>query len=316
MSKARRVSFAVLAIAGWFCLYAASQTPRQRAAPDKQNAPRIEIANVLFRYSPELSINVVRLRGSLLPTEGHGLPSFNDASSFEIAADAAQVRMSTAQLSGLMNAWLLSSPSAQIKNVRITASGKQLLIQGTMRKGLHVPFQATGDVSVTNDNRIRIAVKEVRTAHLPVKGILDAFGLKMQDLISQKGLKGMSVDGDSFVIDPQTAFPPPQIRARLADARVEGQSLVIEFGQGKPVLTHAPAPNFIALRGGIIQYGREQMFDADLEMIDSTPGDPFEFFLARYWCQMVASDIKLKPDQGVRLRVIDFGKLPKGACRK
>lgn len=224
--------------------------------------------------------------------------------------------MSTAQLSGLMNSWLLRSPSAQIKDVRITASGKQLLIQGRMRKGLHVPFQATGDVSLTNDNRIRIAVKEVKTAHLPVKGILDAFGLKMQDLISQKGLKGMSVDGNSFVIDPQTAFPPPQIRARLADAHVEGQSLVIVFGQGRPELAHPPAPNYIALRGGIIQYGREQMFDADLEMIDSTPGDPFEFYLGKYWCQMVASDIKLTADQGVRIRVIDFGKLPKGACRK
>ena len=107
------------------------------------------MANVLFRYSPELSILVVRLQGTLLPTQGHSAPSFNDSASFVLATDAAEVRMSTAQLAGLMNSWLLSSPHAQIKDVRIGIAGNQLLIDGTMKKGIHVPFHSKADLATT-----------------------------------------------------------------------------------------------------------------------------------------------------------------------
>ncbi len=293
----------------------ASQTLRQKAAPNSQNAPHVQVANVLFRYSPDLSILVVRLQGTLLPTEGHTAPSFNEPASFVIATDAAEIRMSTDQLAGLMNSWLLSSPKAQIKSIRIAISANQLLIDGTMKKGLHIPFHATATLAITSDNRIRIDLHQVKAAHLPVKGLLDALGLDMHDLVSQKGLKGMSVDGDSFLIDPQTAFPPPQIRAKLTRVQLSAQSIVLSFGAGLPTLANPPARNYIALRGGSIRYGREEMSDSDLTMIDSTPADPFEFYFPRYWCQMVAGDIKVTPSQALRIRVPDFSKLPAGSCK-
>lgn len=294
-----------------------AQTLRQNAAAEKQkNAPQVEIANVLFRYSPSLSILIVRLRGSLLPTEGHDVTSFNEPDSFVIGTDAAEIRMTTDQLTGLINSWLLSSPKAQLKHVQISTSGNQLMIRGIMKKGVHIPFEASADVSVTNDNRIRIAVRDVKAAHIPVKGAMDALGLDMDDLISQKGLKGMSVDKDSFLIDPQSAFPAPQIRARVTAARVSGQSIVITFGKGAPPPTNEPAKNYIALRGGNVMYGREEMFNADMIMTDSTPADAFEFYLAKYWCQMVAGDIKVTPDQALRVSVVDFSKLRKGSCRE
>ena len=294
---------------------AISQTPRQQAASNPQNVPRVQVANVLFRYSPTLSINVVRLSGSLVPTQGHQVPSFNDPDSFVIATDAAEIRMSTVQLASLMNSWLLSSPRAQIKSVRISADGDQLVIDGSMKKGIRVPFHAIADLGLTSDNRIRIDLRQVKAAHLPIKGLLDTFGLSMEDLVSQKGLKGMSVDGDSFLIDPQTAFPPPQVRGRIAGVHLEGQSIVLIFGSGAPAPPRIPARNYIAIRGGSIRYGREEMSNADLMMIDSTPADPFEFYLHRYWCQMVAGSIRVTPDQALRIRVPDFAKLPKNSCQ-
>jgi hypothetical protein len=291
------------------------QTPSKRIAPNTQTGPRVQVANVLFRYSPDLSILVVRLQGTLVPTPGHTVPSFNEPASFVIATDAAEIRMSTDQLAGLMNSWLLASPKAQIKSVRIAISANQLVIDGTMKKGLRIPFHATADLAITKDNRIRIDLRQVKAAHLPVKGLLDTLGLNLDDLVSQKGLKGMSVDGDSFLIDPQTAFPPPQIRAALTRIQLAGQSIVLSFGAGLPTIANPPARNYIALRGGSIRYGREEMSNADLTMIDSTPADPFEFYFPRYWCQMVAGEIKVTPSQALRIRVPDFAKLPAGSCR-
>ncbi|HWG21269.1 MAG TPA: hypothetical protein VG225_12130 [Terracidiphilus sp.] len=300
----------------WVIASAPAQPARQTPAANPQNAPSIEMANVLFRYSPDLTVLIVRLRGALLPTQGHSVPSFNDPASFVVGTDAAEMRMTTTQLSALMNSWLLRSPKAQLKNVRIAAEGNQLRIRGTMKKGLHIPFNSTADLAVTSDNRIRLTVRQVKAASLPVKGLMDTLGLSLDDLIGQKGLHGLSVDKDSFLIDPQTAFPPPQIRARLTSIRIAGQSLVLSFGQGAPALAHKEWKNYIYMRGGSIEYGREEMFDSDLAMIDSTPADPFEFYLKDYWCQIVNGTIKATPGKGLRIYVPDYSKLRKGACRQ
>ena len=299
--------------AGW----ASAQTPvraQEQHAPQQsglgqQGNPTMEAVNVLFRYSPELAIQIVRLRGTLIPVEGHTVASFNDAASFEIGVEAAEIRVSSNQLTQLMNARVTRSPKAQVKDLRISVSGGQMLIDGTMKKGLHVPFHAVAGVGLTNDNRVRIDVHQVHVVGVPVKGLLDALGLSMEDLISQKGLKGMSVDGDSFLIDPQTALPAPHIRARVAGVEVTGDGIVLRLGDGAPEMRTGEKGNYIAIRGGRIEYGRDEMFDSNLTMVDSTPRDPFEFYLNDYWKQMVAASIKVTPDQGLRIRVPDYSKI-------
>jgi hypothetical protein len=302
---------AILALPVLICL-----AQIQQPAPHPQNVPGIEMANVLFRYSPTLSVTVVALRGALLPTTGHTVPSFNDSASFVVGTDAAEFRMDAAQLTELMNTWLLRSSKAQLKNVTIRFAGDALHIRGTMKAGLHLPFEATAGLSVTADHRIQLTLRQVHAAKLPVKGLMDAFGFTMENLISQKGLLGLSVDGNAFLIDPQTAFPPPQIRARLSAVRIIGNSLVLSFGEGRPRLNLHPARNYIALRGGRVEYGREEMLNTDLIMIDSTPADPFDFYLRRYWCQMVAGVIRPQPNQSLRILVPDYAKLPRGSCQR
>ena len=287
----------------------------QSKQPAPPKVPGIEMANVLFRYSPSLSVTVVALRGGLVPTAGHAVPSFNDPASFVVGTDAAEIRINAAQLTALMNTWLLRSPKAQLKEVRVQFAGDALRIRGTMKAGLHLPFDATSDLTLTADNRIRLTLRQVHAAKLPVKSLMDALGFSMENLISQKGLHGLSVDKNSFLIDPQTAFPPPQIRGRLSSVRIAGGSLVLSFGQGKPRLNRKLPGNFISLRGAPVEFGREEMLDTDLVMIDSTPADPFDFYLGQYWCQMVKGVIKAQPDQSLRVFVPDYGKLPRGSCR-
>lgn len=301
-------------LAPWFLLLGfAGDAPSGEAKPQtgekQQSALRIEAANVLFRYSPELAVLITRLRGTLIPTEGHPVVTFNDAASFTIGIEAAEIRVSASQLTALMNTRVASSPKAQVKELRISVSGNQLLIDGTMKKGLHVPFHAVAAVSLTGDNRVRIDIHQVKVAKVPVKGMLDALGLSMEDLISQKGLTGMSVDGDAFLIDPQKAFPPPRIQGRITAVHVVGDGISLKFGEGAPQMTMGEKGNYIAMRGGTIGYGREEMFDCDLTMTDSTPGDPFEFYLGQYWRQMVAGSIKVTPAKALRIRVPDYSKI-------
>jgi hypothetical protein len=288
-----------------------AQSPKQTAdASNEPGAPSIEISNVLFRYSEDMSILVIGLRGKLVPTSGHVVPDFNNPDSFVIAADGAQVCMSTAQLSSLMNTYLLGSPKAQIKNVRITAEGDHLVIKGTMKKGIHIPFEASAEPSISQDNRIRFDIKQMKSAKIPVKGLMDMLGLNISDLISQKGLTGLSVDKDSFLIDPQTALPPPQLRAKLSKVQVSGQNIVMLFGDGAPKFHRTQhARNFISLRGGNVRYGRDEMNDADIVMMDTTPADPFDFYLRQYKRQLAAGTIKATSNMAWRAYLPDFAKL-------
>jgi hypothetical protein len=286
-----------------------AQEPAQPNDNKSQGGPVMEASNVLYRYSPDLAVLIVRLRGTLVPTEGHSVVTFNDSTSFAMAIEAAEMRLSADQLASLMNERIAASPKAQVKNVRISVSGQQLRIDGTMKKGIHVPFHAVAEVGVSSDNRVRMSLRQVSVGPLPMKGLLDAFGLSVDDLVSQKGLAGMSVDGDAFLIDPQTVFPPPHTQARLTSVKVANDGLVLQFGGGAPRLTSGERGNYIALRGGRIEYGREEMFDSNLTMTDSTPGDPFEFYLGHYWRQIVASQIKMTANGSLRIRVPDYAKI-------
>jgi len=309
----RRAPFLLgFAFLSWAAL---AQSEHPSASGKTQTNPSVEMANVLFRYSPELTVLITRLRGTLEPTPGHQVASFNDVASFVVVTDAAEMRMTTVQLSALMNSWLLRSPKAQLKNISMSVEGQQLLIRGTMKKGLNIPFNATATAGISADNRISITVQKMKTGNLPVKGLMDAVGLSIDDLVSQKGLQGISVEKDSFLIDPQTAFPPPAMRARITAVHIDGQSLVLEFGKGAPTLQRRPWKNYIAVHGGTTEYGREEMFDSDLTMIDSTPADPFDYFQREYWCQIVNGTIKATPEKGLRIVIPDYSKMAKGACR-
>jgi hypothetical protein len=283
-----------------------AQDAKQTADPGhNSDAPRIEISNVLFRYTDDLSVLIIGLRGRLIPTSGHTVADFNQPDSFVIAGDSALVSLSTQQLSSLMNTYALASPKAQIKNVRISAEGDHLVIRGTMKKGLSIPFVANADPSITQDNRIRFEIKAVKSAKIPVMGLMDSLGLNMSDLISQKGLTGLSVDKNSFLIDPQSALPSPQLRARLSKVQISGQNLLLSFGDGAV----KSARNFIALKGGTVRYGRDEMHDSDIVMMDTSPADPFDFYLRQYARQIAAGAVKATIDLAWRAYIPDFAKL-------
>ena len=46
--------------------------------------------------------------------------------------------------------------------------------------------------------------------------------------------------------------------------------------------------NYVYFAGGTIRFGKLTMADADLQLIDTDPRDPFDFFPAEYQRQLVA----------------------------
>ena len=94
-----------------------------------------------------------------------------------------------------------------------------------------------------------------------------------------------------------------------------GGRLIQTFGdpagirQASLVKPSRAARNYVYFGGGTITFGKLTMRDADLQLIDADPRDPFDFFPARYDSQLVAGYSKNTRAKGLRTYMPDFDDL-------
>ena len=71
----------------------------------------------------------------------------------------------------------------------------------------------------------------------------------------------------------------------------------------RPDSTH---PNFVYFRGGRLRFGKLEMIDADLHIVDGDQSDPFDLYLAKYNRQLVAGTSRNLETYGLRVTMPDF----------
>ena len=54
--------------------------------------------------------------------------------------------------------------------------------------------------------------ESMKALGIPAKGLLELFGLKLDDLVSLKNRRGVDVTADDILIAPGQVLPPPEIR--------------------------------------------------------------------------------------------------------
>jgi hypothetical protein len=136
------------------------------------------------------------------------------------------------------------------------------------------------------------------------------FGLDMAKLINTRNTKGVSVDDNDMILDPARMLPPPRMRGRITAVRVRGDEIVQIFGNEPPnPAVERPRSNYMAYRGGILRFGKLTMNDADMQLIDADPSDPFDFYPDHYNEQLVAGYSKTTPSGGLRVYMPDYDKI-------
>ena len=66
-------------------------------------------------------------------------------------------------------------------------------------------------------------------------------------------------------------------------------------------------------RGRVLRFGKLTMVDADLQIVDGDPADPFDFYLAHLNEQLVAGESRNQPDFGLLTVMPDYGDLRRPA---
>ena len=268
--------------------------------------------NVILSEEHGFKLRVRWLRAQMHATRTGVVPSFDVPGSFSLDIEAGAVGMSLADLTAALNGDLLKD--SPLKNVSLKPYGRQLKVNGTLHKGVPLPFEMISDIGVSPDGRIRLHVTKLRVLKLPVKGLLGMFHLKAGDLVDPKGAKGVQVDGDDIYFDPEQILPEPRKRGKLTDVHLAEKTgdIVEIYGPARPeVMKVKQWRNFIRLVGGTLEFGKLTMNYVDIVMIDISQDEWFTFDLNRYQEQMVNGYTRMTPRAGLQIFMPDIEKIPR-----
>src|SRR5580693_4158059 len=284
---------------------------QQGAAQKKPDAAvRAQMRNVRYRFSDDISVHIHSLNGALVPTGDNDFPILDDKNSFRIHIDAAEISISARSLASLLNTYVFAGPSSPLSRSSVSIVDGQLKMNGRLHDKGDIPFEAQGVLSPTPDGRVRLHSEKIKALHVPVKGLMDAFGIGVDDMIKSGKVPGVQAEENDLILDLKQMLPPPHIDGKVTSVRVERNSIIQTFGGTGT----APAPklqnaNYMAFRGNRLRCGKLTMDDADIVLYDLNPDDPMDFYLDHYKDQLAAGYTKITTSFQLRVFLKDFDKL-------
>jgi len=273
-------------------------------------AVQVQMHNVMYHFTDQVAVHLINVGGSLVPTSASGIPVFDDKNSFKLQITAAEMTMDPQSLANVLNTHVFAAKDAPLKDISITIDKDRLKVKGKLHQKGDIGFETEGQLSATADGKIRLHAEKIRALHLPVKGLMDLFGLDIADLIKNGKVRGVQVEKDDLILDPGEILPPPKISGKITDIHLEGNNIVQIFGEPKKYpWIKVSAQNYMAYRGNRLQFGKLLMTDTDMVLFDPAPKDPFDFYLDHYKDQLVAGYSKTTPTFGLNVFMVDFNKL-------
>ena|ERR1051326_27533 len=290
--------------------------------PSSRGLTREVMKNVNFHADDLVAYDIRIIRGSLLRRYKNKPPIFDDKRSFILNIDSAVIGLHMDTLANLMNSYVFAYPGAPLKNFHFSVEGNQLKATGTVHKIADLPFEVKGTLSATPDGKIRVHPTSVKAGGLPVKGFMHLFGVELDEVIKARQARGLSIDDNDLILDPERMGPPPMIRGKVAAVQIVGDEVIMIFGGNKnlseaqvaQLANSRSSGNYVLYRGGMLRFGKLTMTNADLKIVDANPRDPFDFSIDHYNQQLVAGYAKSTPRYGLVAHVPDFYKVQKNAA--
>jgi hypothetical protein len=275
----------------------------------------IEMRNVTLHVADGVVLHVRALNGEFVSRTRGEPPVFDDPGSYTLRIRTADLAMDAPSLTNLLRQRAFGSSTSPIRDVRITIENGALRVRGKMQKGVPVPFSMTAAVSAAGDGTMRLHAEKLKAVGIPVKGLLDLLGIDVADLMKTPAASGIRADGDDLLIDAAAILPPPRTVGRLEQAAIAGERLTLRMtGPGTPPARPATLPlprarNYLYFFGGSIRFGKLTMTDADMQLIDASPADPFDFFPARYEAQLIAGYSRNTSRKGLQVFMPDYARV-------
>ena len=194
---------------------------------------KVQMHNVMYHFTDQIAVHLINVGGNLVPTSAGHIPVFDDKNSFELQITAAEMTMDPQSLANVLNSHVFSANDAPLKDISVTIENGRLKVKGKLHKKGDIGFETEGQLSATADGKIRLHAEKIRALHLPVKGLMDLFGIDIADLIKNGKVRGVQVEKDDLILDPGEILPPPKISGKITDIHLDGNNIVQIFGEPK-----------------------------------------------------------------------------------
>jgi len=274
--------------------------------------------HVTLHMLDDVILRVTTLEGELISHTAGRPPFFDEPTSYTLRLEAADVAMDTGSLSALLNHQVFRGGKTPIRDLALVIADGRIQAKGKIHRGLDIPFTMTATISPATDGRVRLHATGIKAVGVPVKGMLDLFGVELEDLMKMPAGRGVQADGDDLLLAPTVMMPAPPMEGQVKDVRIAGAQIAMQLiGPGKPparpsTLPDPAARNFIYFHGGSIRFGKLTMSDSDLELVDADGRDWFDFYPARYKAQLIAGYSKNTERGGLRTVMPDYSDLVGG----
>ncbi|MCU1317351.1 MAG: hypothetical protein JWN63_2673 [Candidatus Acidoferrum typicum] len=308
-------SLPLLVSRAWFVLLCAVApgTAAGQDSPTKEKQEgtvQAQMRNVTYHFSETVAVEIRSLKGELVPLGKNEFPVFDDKDSFNLRISTAEIAIDSSNLANVLNSYVFARPHSPLTELSISVEKGHLKVKGKLHDKGDIPFETEGTLTPTDDGKLRLHGEKIKAMHLPVKGLMDIFGIDMGGLIKEGKVPGVQAQEDDLILDLEQILPPPHIEGKVVSVRMEGDTIVQVFGAPDAQPTkNIRAGNYMAYKKNRLRFGKLVMNDADLVLIDMDPNDPLDFYLEHYKEQLSAGYTKITLGSGLRVHIKDFNKL-------
>ena len=284
---------------------------QERPRPEKPDAAvQAQMRNVLYRFTDNVAVHIKSLDGALVPAGNNEFPVFDDKESFRIRIDAADTAIRPSDLTNVLNSYAFAGPHSPLTGISVAIESGRLKVKAKLHDKGDIPFETDAILSPTLDGRVRVHSGNIKAVHVPVKGLMDLFGIDVSDLIKSGKVPGVAVEENDLILNLGQILPPPHIEGKVTAIRMEAGAVVTTFGApDRKIAKKTQNGSYMSYRGNRLRFGRLTMTDADIVLVDLDSGDPLDFYLDHYKEQLAAGYTKITPNFGLRVFLKDFGKL-------
>ncbi|MEQ9366308.1 MAG: hypothetical protein RIF32_18860 [Leptospirales bacterium] len=283
-------------------------------------AAYMNLKNVRFFWSDKLFVETDSLTARAIPIAPHTFVDFDNVNAYRLELRNGQANLPLPTLQYILNEIVFSYDGSPLRNLKIAASknlggtaGHKLIIQGDLSFVLWLGFEMTADLKLdVEKNLLYIDSEGVTALGLPFAGdLLSSIGLDLEALVPVPKNSPLQLSGNRMIVDPYRLFPAPAFRGNLSQVGLEPEHLTLQFSDPRRI-PFPPQPVVESKSGlyifqGAVKFGKLRMIDTRLQMVDTDPGDRFDFYAKEYHQQLIRSDIRIGLDRSVVARVPDYG---------
>jgi hypothetical protein len=276
----------------------------------REDTVQTQMRNVTYHFSDTVVVEIKSLNGELVPLGNNEFPVFDDKNSFNLHIRTAEIAIDSSNLANVLNSYVFARPHSPLTGLSIIVEKGHLKVKGKLHDKGDIPFETEGILTPTADGKLRLHSEKIKAMHVPVKGLMDLFGIDLGGLIKEGKVPGVRAEEDDLILDLEQILPPPHIEGKVVSVRMEGEKIIQVFGgsDARPV-KNIRAGNYMAYKNNRLRFNKLVMNDADLILIDMDPSDPLDFYLEHYKEQLSAGYTKTTLDSGLRVFIKDFNKL-------